>query len=790
MANVAAKAREFRRKFHEVARKTGKAKKETREKAFYRLQGFIAGLKTSDAVEACLTAFLTDYARLGDSQSDEYVLAVFLNLVFQLTDLIQSDLHRLQAFRQRLTEGPSKDGISEVFNIRTPPYRRQARLKAIDDYIAKEARAAHRKRTLIDELRTAYKIRHAGKHPRNHDLYMFEALPPGKARDRLKTIFEARYRACSSSYAKVEQKFNAKTLAAVFKSRQRFIDFLHNHRGKGLEIYQIWHWMVHKMNVVLDKNDRWQTRRQPVPDRRMNADLYLMVVHVLLTRAVADKNFPRNHAGFTDPETGLFYAPLHYESFKHEYALFFRRGVRSTRQFRQLAQAHIGLYLYGESLGPFVALAKQTVAQRISKARVALDPKNLSGQSVDIGSQTRRAAFKGVLKIDTEIGLREGRFRIYYVVGPKEVYIQFLNLSNVLFKVDDTWLSNQVESGAYNQIYDKTKHLSVAIPFLFEVLGYFPTLVTGGLFAVAKEVVVDRVADATLDQIGPSSAGGPGGGAIVAAFAKSLRRKSAPDTEDLVRARKSLGRLGETTIDPADTDDILKRDFIDTSKNTTDLDMEGDALWQPRIERGTGFVPTRDPTLTELVDDLDITANPSHRGERGSRRVGTYEKEIEVKAQTDALRKAFNEPIAQFVDNFMPPGTSFHPERVHRNTTGRAQQAATSRRGIPFAPEFEAHFKLPSGIKFMPDDIVPAGSTGYRFVDHKTVFSRENSLWATEKGAAKLRQLMHRHKDIYYELREYGCRGFRYTFDDPVAEAALRRAAREIDPTGQILQVH
>jgi hypothetical protein len=580
----AAEARSFRRRFRKIDPKTGETAKKAREKVVTDLQGFIARLKTREAVEACLAAFLAEHAKLGEARSDSQVLAVFQLLVYRLTSLIQADLLLLQVLRGRLTEDRPKDGLREVFAL-LPAYRQQELLKRLDDFIAIERRQAHKKKSLIDELRDAYKIRHAGRFPTLHDLYLFEPLPAGAAKDRLKAAFDARHGACVTSWRKINRKFTAENLDAFFKSRKRFIDFVHRHRGTGLDLHQLWFWMVRQMNVTLDRNDRWQGRVEVVSNSRLNADLYLLLTYALFVRGTADRNFPLNRGGFTSAEDQLFYAPLRHEWYAADYAFAFRQGLRSTPRFYKLAQTHLGLYLYGESLGTHVTLARSREAQGISKARAALGPGDLFGQVVDLRGQSGPDFAKGLLRIDDEVGVREGRFRIYYVAGAKQVYIEMLSLSNVLFQVTDTWLGDQVVAQAYDLVYEKTKHLADAIPFVFEVLGYLPTLVTGGLYAVAKEVVVDRIIDATIDELGPSSTGGPGPGIAIGSVIKTLRRKSPPDAAEVARLQKTLGRLGEPKIDPDVADNILSRDFLETGYDSATQTSAFDALTEAERAR-------------------------------------------------------------------------------------------------------------------------------------------------------------------------------------------------------------
>ena len=577
MAKGDDEARGFRRRFRRLHPTSGATVKKAREKAVSEIQGLIARLKSMEAAEACIAVFLKEHATFGEARSDSAVLAVFQLLVYRLTSLIQDDLQRLGALRRRLTGDRPEDGLRHVFAL-LPAYRQQELLKRIDDFIAIERREAREKKSLIDEFRDAYKVRNAGRFPTLHQLYTFEPLPDGAAKTRLKAAFDARLGACETSWHKVEKRFNPANLDGLLKSRKRFIDFLDRHRSEGLELYQLCHWMAERMNVVLARNDRWTKRVQRVSNSRLNAELYLLLAYALFLRGTADRNFPLNRAGFTPPEERLFLGPLRHEWYAADYLFAFRLGIESTRQFYRLAQTNLGLYLYGESLGSHVSLARQEEAQRISKARAALKPADLSGQIVDLRQRSGPDVYKEVLRIDREIGIREGQFRLYYVASPKQVYIEFLSLSNVLFQVTDTWLGDQLVSEAYDLIYDKTKHLADAIPFVFEVLGYLPTLVTGGLYAVAKEVVVDRVVDAAIDEFGPTSTGGPGGGAALGSIIKTLRRKSRPNAAEVARLQKQLGRLGEPKIAPDIADNILSRDFLETGYDAATQTSAFDAL--------------------------------------------------------------------------------------------------------------------------------------------------------------------------------------------------------------------
>jgi hypothetical protein len=195
-------------------------------------------------------------------------------------------------------------------------------------------------------------------------------------------------------------------------------------------------------------------------------------------------------------------------------------------------------------------------------------------------------------------------------------------------------------------------------------------------------------------------------------------------------------------------------------------------------------------SLDETLEHLGRTANPTGRGEVGSRRVDAYEPRIENPAETALMKAQAHEAFQKFVDDgFMPPGTQVRSVRVQRTTAGRAQQAATSRRGLAQTPEFEPHFTLLSGRSFQPDDIIPEGASGYRFGDHKTLLNRDRSFYLTEKGEQALRTRFQRDLEVFEETSASGCRGWLYTTDDLALYEVIERLVIEMDGGRGILSV-
>ncbi|MCB1761728.1 MAG: hypothetical protein KDI27_01145 [Gammaproteobacteria bacterium] len=575
--------------------------------AFNRLQDFIARLPTAKAVEDCLNAYLTLHAKAGACAGDALNLAIFQLLIDRLTTFYQDDQARLEALLINLEKGEPRAALGELFAL-LDDYRRQQAVNAIKAHLRRLQYEQRKQRRLLDDLGDAYQARHAGQKPNLFALYQFEALDDGPDKQRLQQRFSTHYQACVQAWTKVEQGFNSQRIKAFFKCRERFIGFVDDQRKQGINLFQLYFWLVRKLTVEFTNKEQWQKRQLVVGNARLHAELYLQLVYRMLLHAVADKHYLPNLKGFNPDEELVLLAPLRAERYGSDYSFMFEQGIVSYDRFEQLTKANLGVYLFGESLGQQVSLVSFSKTRDINRRRGALTKEQRQKQRIDLRNKAAPEYARDILSLDTILGV-EGRFRLFYIENGHTAYIEYLEIPNVLFEVNDNWLSDRVVDQAYALIWKNTKHLMVAIPLLFEILAYLPTLVSGGLVALGKEVIVDLTLDKALGEFEAlSGGGGGGGGGLGGGAAKSLvdllRRKKPGDLTEVRQLHKILGQLGDSSVNQRLVDDLTKRKFIDTGYDPKTRRMAFDALSGAELAKAQALEEEIE-TLGKQVGDLD-----------------------------------------------------------------------------------------------------------------------------------------------------------------------------------------
>lgn len=83
------------------------------------------------------------------------------------------------------------------------------------------------------------------------------------------------------------------------------------------------------------------------------------------------------------------------------------------------------------------------------------------------------------------------------------VYMQVNGCGDVVFEMSLTAFSELwFTKSFYGEVYKGTKHLLVLIPIIFEILGYLPDLMTGGVTGLVKSIVFDIVFEKSVTALG------------------------------------------------------------------------------------------------------------------------------------------------------------------------------------------------------------------------------------------------------------------------------------------------
>jgi len=101
----------------------------------------------------------------------------------------------------------------------------------------------------------------------------------------------------------------------------------------------------------------------------------------------------------------------------------------------------------------------------------------------------RRSGAETTLGVPTDLG---NVYVYWYDAAHDTAYVQVNGYEKTLFSVRAYHRVGQMaDDKYYHDVYQATAHLLVLIPLLFEVLGYIPDLVTGGVTGLIKSVAFD-----------------------------------------------------------------------------------------------------------------------------------------------------------------------------------------------------------------------------------------------------------------------------------------------------------
>jgi len=262
-------------------------------------------------------------------------------------------------------------------------------------------------------------------------------------------------------------------------------------------------------------------------------------------------------------------------------------------QYIKVSKGYMGLLLLaskmGATLSPMVEAALvRGVVEKMRKER----PRFMDAIRIPINSRYSRSK-------SVKVGQTVGRFFVVWWEQSLGAYVETEAIEDVLFRVDSyDWLGRVSDNDAvWGEIYRGTSYLLVVIPFIFELLGYLPDLVTGGVTGLAKSIFLNIAIGKTVDKLGLNA------NAVQLALlgAGLLAHHISPgesstalhlDEEAMESQRGTTGRLSDETEGANRT----------TGGNKQELDPAGN-----RQTQGTATDP--DPRGIRIGDDHMIRGN-------------------------------------------------------------------------------------------------------------------------------------------------------------------------------------
>jgi hypothetical protein len=171
-------------------------------------------------------------------------------------------------------------------------------------------------------------------------------------------------------------------------------------------------------------------------------------------------------------------------------------------QFTKMAKGHAQVLLFAAKTGvrlvPMVEMAAvRGLVEKLEKEK----PQVIQGIRIPINSRDQGKT----LRIYQTIG---DRIFIVWWQPNLGVYIEHVGLEGLLFRASDSynWLGRVHDDDAiWGEVYRSTAHILVIMPFIFELLGYLPDLVTGGVTGLAKAIFFNLVIDKTVEELGLNS---------------------------------------------------------------------------------------------------------------------------------------------------------------------------------------------------------------------------------------------------------------------------------------------
>ncbi len=500
-----------------------------KEKEYYELTFFINGLKKTDDFQTCLDEYLKIYK---DYQSaDRRSKFVFALLIVK---------------RIESTKPADKyiDSLSDIINDTQKPFTNPIKLRYEDseDKEKKEIKGAldfklllqKQEMSVIDLLKKQYEKEN-------------KKVPDEKALLNYNTVTDSKYAEIfQSRISKVREAWSKNDTEAIEPALNNYISLLYK-ENDPMKLFQVIKWL---RDIVTDQpykifiNERGKEEKYKHSHDVLDCEFYFQAIYWLLVWA-KKKAYYKNRRNFTPEEKSFFIDPLRKEYYFSNFYNRFETGAAENRDISKASVLFLRLLMFARMNRATLANDKE-VSMVISilqdkSLRPALKKKNFY---LDVGHEL----FRGYVRI----GSNMGKCRVIYFYDYKNddsefIFIEFIGVENVLLKVSAKRLADINEDSFYTIVWENTRHLLVLIPAFWKFLGYLTTFITGGAFALVKEIAVDLVIGEVAEHVGPSS-----NVSIALNLGLALFRKGKFDSGTFERSvSKGLKNLGKQEAEAA-----------------------------------------------------------------------------------------------------------------------------------------------------------------------------------------------------------------------------------------------
>ena len=284
------------------------------------------------------------------------------------------------------------------------------------------------------------------------------------------------------------------------------------------------------------------------------------------------------------------------------------KHTANVAEYVKACKGYLGLLQFAAKMGatlvPMVEMAvvrgivdklQETKPQVIEKIRIPINSRYDANKTLTI-YQTIGKVF--ILWYDVKLG----------------AYVEHEGVEGVLFRVDSyDWLGRVFDNDAiYGEIYRRTAFIQAFIPFLFELIGYLPDLVSGGITGLAKSIVTNIVIEHAVEELGLNSTAvqlALLGAGLIAHHVSAGKEGSAAshlESEVLESERGTAGKLTEgdgarnrgTEALPAGGKEAI--DIGGGEGRAVDRDIRGTAIGEGNVIGEHGSLPYE--TLTGIED--------------------------------------------------------------------------------------------------------------------------------------------------------------------------------------------
>ena len=324
---------------------------------------------------------------------------------------------------------------------------------------------------LLDELKFAYYAQH-GKDPDANALRAFEPVHNPEQMDLL-----------SKALSDLEIAAHARDIEPFSKAFDAYSNLLRSQKDRLLLLVMI---------------KRARERHQIPAELRYLLHLYGVG---LLHQRLINWHLLAYLKGFNDEERDFLITPEERAGrYFNDFAVHLEHvtrqklgdaGVAATCK----AQGALHLFAWKRNMR-LVPMQDGAIVRALNEAAWAKQPDAIRDVKIPVSGRLG----SGTVPINETLG--DNVFVIWWDAR-NTVYLQVNGCGDVVFEMSlaafsELWFTKSF----YGEVYKATKHLLVLIPIIFEILGYLPDLVTGGVTGLVKSIVFDIVFEKSVTALG------------------------------------------------------------------------------------------------------------------------------------------------------------------------------------------------------------------------------------------------------------------------------------------------